>query len=134
MASGGRVGLRRRPGGHRRHGDRLAAPAGGPPARGGVPPGRGCGRRPVRRPDGADGAVDPSGDLTARLGFPVDLMESEPAMAALGAASTPGAAPDAAVLDLGAGTADVVVGRTAETRAGCGALLTLAVAEALGTT
>jgi Diol dehydratase reactivase ATPase-like domain/DD-reactivating factor swiveling domain len=83
---------------------------------------------------GADAAVDPSADLTARLGFPVDLVESEPAMAALGAASTPGAAPDAGVLDLGAGTADLVAGGTAQTRAGCGALLTLAVAEALGTT
>jgi hypothetical protein len=71
-------------------------------------------------------------------------------MAVLGAASTPGvsaqpgalpdtaqpdtALPETAVLDLGAGTADLVVGGAVETRAGCGALLTLAVAEALGTT
>ena len=55
-------------------------------------------------------------------------------MASLGAATTPGADPDAAVLDLGAGTADLVVGGASDTRAGCGALLTLAVAEALGTT
>jgi hypothetical protein len=83
---------------------------------------------------GVDAAVDPSEDLAARLGFPVDLVESESAMAALGAASTPGAAPDAAVLDLGAGTADLVAGGAGQTRAGCGALLTLAVAEALGAT
>jgi hypothetical protein len=83
---------------------------------------------------GADAAVDPSADLAERLGFPVDLVESEAAMAARGAASTPGADPDAAVLDLGAGTADLVVGASAETRAGCGALLTLAVAEALEVT
>jgi hypothetical protein len=83
---------------------------------------------------GAQAAVDTSGDLAERLGFPVDLVESESAMAALGAASTPGADPDAGVLDLGAGTADLVVDHAGETRAGCGALLTLAVAEALGTT
>jgi len=83
---------------------------------------------------GAEAAVDPSDALTERLGLPVGLVESEATMAALGAASTPGADRDAAVLDLGAGTADLVVGASAETRAGCGALLTLAVAEALGTT
>jgi Diol dehydratase reactivase ATPase-like domain/DD-reactivating factor swiveling domain len=83
---------------------------------------------------GADTAVDPSAELTARLGFPVHLVASESEMAALGAASTPGAAPDAAVLDLGAGTADLVAGGAGSTRAGCGALLTLVVAEALGTT
>jgi Diol dehydratase reactivase ATPase-like domain/DD-reactivating factor swiveling domain len=83
---------------------------------------------------GADAAVDPSAGLTESLGFPVELVEAEAAMAALGAASTPGAEPDAAVLDLGAGTADLVAGGVAETRAGCGALLTLAVALALGVT
>jgi hypothetical protein len=83
---------------------------------------------------GVDAAVDPSSELAGLLGFPVALVESEAAMAALGAASTPGADPDAAVLDLGAGTADLVVADAAQTRAGCGALLTLAVAEALGTT
>jgi len=81
-----------------------------------------------------EAAVDPSADLTELLGFPVDLVAQEPEMAALGAASTPGADPDAAVLDLGAGTADLVVGGAAETRAGCGALLTLAVSLALGVT
>src|SRR6185369_11956639 len=49
-------------------------------------------------------AVDPSDALTERLGLPVGLVESEATMAALGAASTPGADRDAAVLDLGAGT------------------------------
>lgn len=83
---------------------------------------------------GADATVDPAGDLSERLGFPVILVASEASMAALGAASTPGAEPDAAVLDLGAGTADLVVAGSSETRAGCGSLLTLAVAEALGVT
>jgi hypothetical protein len=83
---------------------------------------------------GAQASVDPSADLASRLGIPVELAPSEAAMAALGAASTPGAESDAAVLDLGAGTADLVAGGAGETRAGCGALLTLAVAEALGTT
>jgi hypothetical protein len=79
-------------------------------------------------------AVDASEELAGRLGFPVVLVDGEARMAALGAASTPGAAPDAAVLDLGAGTADLVVGGAAEVRAGCGALLTLTVALALGVT
>jgi Diol dehydratase reactivase ATPase-like domain/DD-reactivating factor swiveling domain len=83
---------------------------------------------------GADAAVDPSTELAERLGVPVLLVESEPEMAALGAATTPGAYDGAAVLDLGAGTADLVVGSVRETRAGCGALLTVAVAEALATT
>jgi hypothetical protein len=83
---------------------------------------------------GADAAVDASAALADRLDVPVTLVEAESAMAAVGAASTPGADPDAAVLDLGAGTADLVVGGTSEIRAGCGALLTLAVAQALGTT
>jgi hypothetical protein len=81
-----------------------------------------------------EAGVDPSTDLTAQLGFPVELVSDEPRLAALGAASTPGADPDAAVLDLGAGTADLVVAGAAETRAGCGALLTLSVALALGVT
>jgi diol dehydratase reactivase ATPase-like protein/cobalamin-dependent diol dehydratase reactivating factor len=83
---------------------------------------------------GADAAVDPSAGLADRLDVPVILVERESAMAVTGAASTPGADPGAAVLDLGAGTADLVVGGTDETRAGCGALLTLAVAQALRTT
>jgi len=84
--------------------------------------------------EGEDAAVDAAADLAERLGFPVELVAREAEMAAWGAASTPGADPDAAVLDLGAGTADLVVGGAAETRAGCGALLTLAVALALGVT
>jgi hypothetical protein len=83
---------------------------------------------------GADATVDPSAALAERLDLPVVLVESEAAMAVVGAASTPGADPDAAVLDLGAGTADLVVAGETEVRAGCGALLTLAVARALGTT
>ncbi len=84
---------------------------------------------------GDDATVDPSAWLAERLGLPVSSVASEAEMAALGAASTPGAEPDAAVLDLGAGTADLVVpGHGARTYAGCGALLTLGVAQALGTT
>jgi hypothetical protein len=83
---------------------------------------------------GVDAAVDPSRELSERLGFPVGLEPDEAALAALGAASTPGADPDAGVLDLGAGTADLVAGGASETRAGCGALLTLTVALALGIT
>ena len=79
-------------------------------------------------------AVDPSAELAERLGFPVELVSSEAELASLGAASTPGADPDAAVLDLGAGTADLVVGGVVEVRAGGGALLTLSVALALGIT
>jgi hypothetical protein len=83
---------------------------------------------------GVDAAVDPSDALAERLDVPVSLVEAESAMAVVGAASTPGADPAAAVLDLGAGTADLVVGDASEVRAGCGALLTLVVAQALATT
>jgi hypothetical protein len=84
---------------------------------------------------GRDACVDPGPELSRQLGLEVVTVASEAAMGALGASTTPGADPDAAVLDLGAGTADLVVsGGATETRAGCGALLTLAVAEALGIT
>src|SRR5262249_56046154 len=51
-----------------------------------------------RMPDGADHAAV----LADLLGLPVHSMLSEPAAARLGALTTPGARPDAVVVDLGA--------------------------------
>ena len=57
---------------------------------------------------------------------------SEPAAARLGALTTPGGRGDAVVVDLGAGTIDVIGLRGSVVAAGAGELLTAAVAEMLG--
>ena len=57
---------------------------------------------------------------------------SEPAAARLGACTTPGARPDAVVVDVGAGTIDVIAPDGEVVAAGAGDLLTAAVAETLG--
>jgi hypothetical protein len=69
------------------------------------------------------------GDL---LGVPVHGPLSEPAAARCGALTTPGARDDAIVVDLGAGTIDVVEAVGSVVAAGAGELLTTAVAEMLG--
>ncbi len=75
-------------------------------------------------------------DLTGR---PVRQVLSEPAAARIGALTTPGAVPDALVVDVGAGTIDVIApaGPAAAAGAevvvaGAGELLSAAVAETLG--
>ena len=57
---------------------------------------------------------------------------SEPAAARLGACTTPGARPDAVVVNVGAGTIDVIAPAGEVVAAGAGDLLTVAVAETLG--
>jgi len=57
---------------------------------------------------------------------------SEPAAARRGALTTPGARDDAVVIDLGAGTVDVIRNEGSVVAAGAGELLTAAVAEMLG--
>ena len=69
------------------------------------------------------------GDL---LGVPVHEPVSEPAAARLGALTTPGARDNAVVVDLGAGTIDVIGSGGSVVAAGAGELLTAAVAEMLG--
>jgi Diol dehydratase reactivase ATPase-like domain/DD-reactivating factor swiveling domain len=69
------------------------------------------------------------GDL---LAVPVRSPLSEPAAARLGALTTPGARPGAVVVDLGAGTIDVIGAGSDVVAAGAGDLLTAAVAETLG--
>jgi hypothetical protein len=69
------------------------------------------------------------GDL---LQVPVHGPGSEPAATRLGALTTPGAVDDAVVVDLGAGTVDVVGPGGSVVAAGAGELLTAAVAEMLG--
>ena len=69
------------------------------------------------------------------LDMPVHGPPTEPAAARLGALTTPGARGDAVVVDLGAGTIDVIgAGPTglSVVAAGAGELLTAAVAEVLG--
>jgi hypothetical protein len=80
-----------------------------------------------RLSDGADHAAV----LADLLGVPVQSALSEPAAARLGALTTPGARPDAAVVDLGAGTVDVIAVHGEVVAAGAGELLTAAVAETL---
>jgi Diol dehydratase reactivase ATPase-like domain/DD-reactivating factor swiveling domain len=68
------------------------------------------------------------GELLSR---PVHRLISEPAAARLGARTTPGARADATVVDVGAGTIDVIAPDGEVVAAGAGDLLTAAVAELL---
>jgi hypothetical protein len=77
----------------------------------------------------APSPADLLGDL---LAVPVRSPISEPAAARHGALTTPGARPRAVVVDLGAGTIDVIGAAADVVAAGAGDLLTAAVAETLG--
>ena len=70
--------------------------------------------------------------LAGLLDIPAGSPLTEPAAARLGALTTPGARADALVVDLGAGTIDVVGSKAQVVAAGAGDLLTAAVAELLG--
>jgi Diol dehydratase reactivase ATPase-like domain/DD-reactivating factor swiveling domain len=74
---------------------------------------------------------DHAGQLSGLLGRPVRCLLTEPSAARLGALTTPGARPDAAVVDVGAGTIDVIAPGAEVVAAGAGELLTAAVAETL---
>ena len=76
--------------------------------------------------------ADHAGLLGSILGCPVRCLISEPAAARLGACTSPGARPDAVVVDVGAGTIDVIAPDGEVVAAGAGELLTAAVAETLG--
>jgi hypothetical protein len=77
-------------------------------------------------------ATDHAAELAELLGRPVHSVLSEPAAARLGALTTPGARPDAVVVDLGAGTIDVITPDREVVAAGAGDLLSASVAETLG--
>src|SRR5579859_4419922 len=62
--------------------------------------------------------------LAGLLGVPVHSVLTEAAAARLGALTTPGSRPDAAVVDLGAGTVDVIAVHGEVVAAGAGDLLT----------
>jgi Diol dehydratase reactivase ATPase-like domain/DD-reactivating factor swiveling domain len=83
------------------------------------------------RVPGLEGA-SPAGLLGDLLAVPVRSPAGEPAAARLGALTTPGARGDAIVVDLGAGTIDVIGVESDVVAAGAGELLTAAVAETLG--
>jgi len=80
------------------------------------------------------GDAEAASVLADLLGVPVPAHGpvSEPAAARLGALTTPGGRDDAIVVDLGAGTIDVIGPRGSVVAAGAGELLTAAVAEMLG--
>jgi diol dehydratase reactivase ATPase-like protein len=80
------------------------------------------------------GGTDHAALLAGLLERPVRRTATEPAAARLGALTTPGARDDAVVVDLGAGTIDVITAGREVVAAGAGDLLTAAVAEALGIT
>ena len=88
--------------------------------------------RPGDRPAGRAPGSDHSAVLAGLLGCPVRCVLSEPAAARLGAATTPGARADAVVVNVGAGTIDVIAPDGEVVAAGAGELLTAAVAETLG--
>jgi Diol dehydratase reactivase ATPase-like domain/DD-reactivating factor swiveling domain len=79
-----------------------------------------------------DSHADHAGLLSSILDCPVRCLITEPAAARLGACTTPGARPDAVVVDVGAGTIDVIAPDGEVVAAGAGELLTAAVAETLG--
>jgi hypothetical protein len=76
--------------------------------------------------------TDQAGQLSDLVGCPVRCAATEPAAARLGALTTPGARPDAVVVDVGAGTIDVIAADTEVVAAGAGDLLTAAIAQTLG--
>jgi hypothetical protein len=81
------------------------------------------------------GEEEAAAALGHMLDMPVSSPVTESAAARLGALTTPGARDDAVVVDLGAGTIDVIGGRATGrgvVAAGAGELLTAAVAEMLG--
>ena len=71
-------------------------------------------------------------DLTVMFGVPVVVAESESFAARIGAKSTPGVSSEAAILDIGGGTIDLI-SEIELSAAGAGELLTAAVAFALDT-
>ena len=80
----------------------------------------------------AASSIESPNDLSEIFGVPVVVAHSEAQAAKIGAHSTPGLANDAAVLDIGGGTIDLI--STVElSAAGAGELLTAAVAFALDT-
>lgn len=69
--------------------------------------------------------------LRRRWGGEVTVLSSEVEAGRAGALTTPGASHDAVVLDLGGGTLDMSNGAAQRTLAGCGEMLTAAVADVL---
>jgi Diol dehydratase reactivase ATPase-like domain/DD-reactivating factor swiveling domain len=82
--------------------------------------------------DRMEAGADHAGQLAELLGCPVRIAGTEPAAARRGALTTPGARPEAVVVDLGAGTIDVITPDAEVVAAGAGDLLTAAIAETLG--
>jgi hypothetical protein len=82
--------------------------------------------------DRMEAGADHAGQLSGLLGCPVRVAGTEPSAARRGALTTPGARPDAVVVDIGAGTIDVITPDAEVVAAGAGDLLTAAIAATLG--
>jgi hypothetical protein len=82
--------------------------------------------------DRMEAGADHAGQLAGLLGCPVRVAGTEPSAARRGALTTPGARPDAVVVDIGAGTIDVITPDAEVVAAGAGDLLTAAIAATLG--
>jgi hypothetical protein len=80
----------------------------------------------------APAGTDHAGLLAELLGRPARCLLTEPAAARLGTLTTPGAQAGAVVVDVGAGTIDVITPDGEVVAAGAGELLTAAIAETLG--
>jgi Diol dehydratase reactivase ATPase-like domain/DD-reactivating factor swiveling domain len=78
------------------------------------------------------GGIDQAAQLSALLDRPVRCTSTEPRAARGGALTTPGARGDALVVDVGAGTIDIISPDAEVVAAGAGDLLTSAVAHTLG--
>ena len=129
----GRHGHRAR---HPRRRDQPGRPVRGGPGRRGRHGHRPAGQRGPGRAGLVAAPAQPRPRPRRRPGWPARLpgrcVLSEPAAARLGACTTPGARPDAVVVDVGAGTIDVIAPDGEVVAAGAGELLTVAVAETLG--
>jgi hypothetical protein len=75
--------------------------------------------------------IDPSEGLKSLINLPVHALGSETAAARVGALTTPGSTPDGIVIDLGAGTIDVISPAGTRVLAGSGHLVTAVIATAL---
>lgn len=79
---------------------------------------------------GSEPPVDPTAELEALLDLPVRLVATETEAARVGALTTPGCSQTGIVIDLGAGTIDVIGGSGTRVLAGGGDLMTQTIAVA----
>ena len=79
---------------------------------------------------GSESPMDPAAELAGLIDVPVRLVATETAAARVGALTTPGMSPNGTVIDLGAGTIDVIGESGTRVLAGAGDLTTQTIAVA----